>query len=194
MTPLPLAIGLTGFAQSGKDTTAQVLAEYGYKRASFADILREAVYRLNPWITIGPNERWPKAFRLQEIVDEEGWDEAKKRHPEIRRLLQVMGTEVGRELIHANVWVDALLDSLEPGERYVFTDVRFPNEAIGIHQYFDHDVEIWRVVRPGVQAVNDHSSEIPLDEKLIDYVLVNNGSSLSELQATVAHHLDPFLW
>jgi dephospho-CoA kinase len=40
-----MIIGLTGYAQSGKDTVANILVEnYGYQRVAFADPIRALLY------------------------------------------------------------------------------------------------------------------------------------------------------
>ena len=40
-------IGLSGYAQSGKDTVANILVQhYGYKRVAFADKIRECLFAL----------------------------------------------------------------------------------------------------------------------------------------------------
>lgn len=62
-----------------------------------------------------------------------------------RRLLQLLGTECGREIIHPNIWVNALMKDYVPEKTYmghgdyteyepswIITDVRFPNEAEAI--------------------------------------------------------------
>ena len=96
-----MIIGLSGYSQSGKDTVAEILVkQYGYKRMAFADKIREALYTLNPVVNAIGNE----FIYLQRLVDSSGWDEAKK-NPEVRRLLQTLGAEVGRDLIDPSVWV-----------------------------------------------------------------------------------------
>jgi dephospho-CoA kinase len=80
-------IGLSGYARSGKDTVAELLVlNYGFKRMAFADGIREALSALNPILHDG--------MRLNEVVKEYGWELAKSKD-EVRRLLQVLGTEVG---------------------------------------------------------------------------------------------------
>jgi hypothetical protein len=182
--PGKAAIGLTGFAKAGKDSVGKILVEdYGYIRASFADVLREALYRLNPTINVVDTAGFPsftfesaiphypqQLWTLRDLVDEVGWDDAKTRHPEVRRLLQVMGTEVGRQLLYEDVWVDAVLMKLNPLRHYVFTDVRFSNEAFRIRLFF-RDVggaQIWRIVRPGIGPINVHASEAGLPDGDID--------------------------
>ncbi len=90
-----MIIGLSGYARSGKDTVAELLVlNYGFKRVAFADGIRDALIALNPILHDG--------HRLNEVVQMYGWDVAKAKD-EVRRLLQVMGTEVGRKLIHEDV-------------------------------------------------------------------------------------------
>jgi dephospho-CoA kinase len=46
-----MIIGLSGYARSGKDTVAELLClNYGFRRISFADPMREAILILNPKI------------------------------------------------------------------------------------------------------------------------------------------------
>ena len=93
-----MIIGLSGYAQSGKDTVAELLClNYGFKRISFALPMRDAIYTLNPFIS--------ENNRLVDLVDEYGWDVAKG-NAEVRRLLQVFGTDVGRELFGETFWID----------------------------------------------------------------------------------------
>jgi hypothetical protein len=168
-------IGLTGVSQVGKDTIAKVLIEdYGYQRVAFADAMRKGVYDLNPVIPLSVRPRYVHEYwRLQDVIDEIGWDEAKVKYPEIRRLLQVYGTECGRNVFGENVWVDLALKGYDYGDNIVITDVRFPNEAEAVHKRGGFVVKI---VRPGIGPVNAHISDAGLPDKLIDWQLVNDGS------------------
>lgn len=49
-----------------------------------------------------------------------------------RRILQLLGTEAGKEVIHPNIWVNASFADYLPGSQWIFTDVRFPNEVEAI--------------------------------------------------------------
>jgi len=158
-------IGLSGYAQSGKDTAAAVLREVGYERIAFADTLRSAVYALNPLM--------PDGRRVQDVVDEMGWDRAKVNFTEIRTLLQKMGTEVGRNLLGENIWVDTALAGLDQSRKYVVTDCRFPNEADAIRS---RGGIVLRIARTGVTKANDHPSETSLDNYDFDGILVNDGT------------------
>lgn len=159
-------IGLTGYAQSGKDTIASILVEkYGYTRIAFADKIRDFLYGINPMVACSPTGY------LQDLVNLVGWNEAKQ-EPQVRRLLQDLGISA-RELIDENIWVTSALGKINVGERVVVTDVRFENEAMMIKLMGG---QLWRVKRVGVGPVNDHVSESELDGYKVDQIFVNNGS------------------
>lgn len=194
--PSPTVIGLHGYAQSGKDTVAGFLKEAGYQRLAFADRLRECTYALDPIVEFHDDH-----VRLQKVVDTHGWDYAKVNCPEIRRLLQVFGTEVGRERIKDSVWVDIVLDQMAEGlgqdgekfvEKFVITDMRFVNEVDGLIEFGEEmmvPVELWKIERPGVGPVNAHVSDAGLDDRLFDLIIDNDGS-LEDLQAKVLFAVD----
>jgi hypothetical protein len=172
-----MIIGLTGYAQSGKDTVAKILIEkYQYERVAFADAIRELLYDMNP--------NYHDTL-LQQSVNRIGWDELKK-DPTIRRMLQNLGVGA-RKILGDDVWVIAALHKMsDTTKNYVITDVRFENEAVMIKQL---DGELWRVKRPGVEAVNDHISEHELDGYKVDRIL-HNGGTLEELELLVQKRMD----
>ncbi len=88
-----------------------------------------------------------------------------------RRLLQVLGTEGLRDLIHQNVHVNALMADYHPNESsWIVTDVRFPNEADAIR---NAGGVLVKVERPGL-STGTHPSETALDDyKNWDYVIDN---------------------
>lgn len=187
-----MIIGISGYARTGKDTIADILTEeFGFERLAFTDKLRECVYALNPmigfWKDNGlPDEYYPTEIRtkyLQDVIDQYGWDGVKSTYwgPEVRRLLQRFGTEVGRNILGQNVWVDATFAVTDVTKNYIITDCRFGNEALGI---LEKGGKMWRVNRPGVGPVNDHISEIGLDDFPFD-ATINNDGSLTDLRESV---------
>jgi hypothetical protein len=165
---LPRIIGVTGYAQHGKDSLGQLLVdEFEYTRVGFADALKTMALRLNPVTTT----RWyvtdVEVVRLQAEVDDGGWESAKK-NPEVRRILQVLGTECVRDIIGPDAWVAALHRSLDPTKRYVITDVRFPNEADFIRRMDGLVVRVTRVNEDGTPFDNgvgtQHPSELHIAE------------------------------
>ena len=167
-------IGFAGFAQSGKDSAASFLVERGWKRLAFADALRDSVYLLNPIVHVSTIGNASCEYeRVQDLVDRVGWDVAKVDFPEIRELLQRMGTEVGRELYGENFWVDRVMAQVKSTGDYVITDVRFPNEERAVHEAGGR---VLRIVRDGVGAVNAHVSDTGVDTLNIDGAILNTGS------------------
>lgn len=157
-------VGLTGYAQTGKDTVGQILVTHrGYTRLSFADNVREAVYRLNPvidhWCSGSFGHAEPEAWTVQQLVNHYGWEHVKVQFPEARRLLQVMGTEVGREMFGEDAWIEMVgrqVKALPLGVPVVITDVRFQNEADYVRSLGGI---VLQVKRPGTGPVNDHASD-----------------------------------
>lgn len=181
LVPRVQAIGLSGYARSGKDTVGGVLSTHGYTRVSFADAMRTALERLNPYLANG--------LRLTDYVNQIGWEGAKVSAPEVREYLQKFGTEVGRHMFHEDFWVDLAIDMCPDGSKIVFTDVRFPNELAAVHALGG---EVWRIEREGTGPVNGHASEIALDGARFDRVIRNCGSlrDLQEVVDAVATNLD----
>lgn len=171
-----MIIGLSGYAQSGKDTVANILVQdYGFTRVAFADKIREFLYEMNPLVeTVGFEPMY-----LKEYIDRDGWEKSKQR-PLVRRLLQTTGV-AARKTFGENHWVVEAYKTMELGKNYVVTDVRFLNEAEWLHAF---NGELWRVERPNVTAVNLHVSESQLDGYEFDRVILNDGT-VEDLRASL---------
>lgn len=186
-----MIIGLSGYARSGKDSVADILVnDAGYIRVAFADKLRESLYALNPIVSVTTDTKLFSrrvltfTWRVQDVIDEYGWDGVKETMfaDEIRRLLQRMGTEAGRQVLGDDIWVDAAFNDVRKGSNYVVTDCRFLNEATAIGR--DVNGQVWRITRPGVEPANDHISEVGLDNWPFDRIILNDGS-LEDLRKKV---------
>lgn len=184
-------IGLTGKAGSGKDSVADVLiGTFGFTRESFASDLKQAVLDLDPYVRMDGT----RMVRLSEIVDAYGMDDAKRRFPEVRRLLQVFGTEVIRNR-DEDFWINSLQNRVlhRTSRHIVITDVRFDNEAQWIHQSHGR---VYEILRPGYQdgVINaGHASESGLDPSLVDDQILNDGT-LEDLQLMVAGLVSSGTW
>jgi hypothetical protein len=182
LKPRVTVLGISGWARSGKDTVADYLVEnHGYVKVSFSTPMKEAMYRLNPRITV--NEVQNTALRIG--VDIYGWEGLKDRSPDIRGLLQRFGTEIGREMFSEDFWVDYALNSIPDGGKAVISDVRYPNEADAIRQLGG---KVYRVERDGVFAANEHASEHALDAYKFDGKIQNNGT-IQGLQQNVEQQI-----
>jgi hypothetical protein len=166
-----MIIGLSGYAQSGKDTVAEILVDkYGYQRIAFADKIRELLYEMDPPVVFDG-----KIIGLQNCIDVYGWDDAKQ-EPPIRSMLQNLGVGA-RKLFGEHFWVgNAFVGNLD--KNIIVTDVRFKNEAEYIKALGG---EVWRIDRPSITAVNSHVSEHQLDSWEFDRVIHNDGT-LKELE------------
>ena len=164
-------IGLSGYAQAGKDSVGNVLQKnHEFAQRSFAQPMRDALKKLDPYVD-------DKGMRLNDaLLREGGWEWAKK-NTDTRHLLQVLGTDVGREMFGENFWVEQAFKEIQSLRYVVFTDVRFPNEAESIKSAGG---TVWRVTRPGVEAANAHISEHSLDNWSFDHI-INNNSTLEDL-------------
>ena len=158
-------VGVSGYARAGKDTVAHILVDrHNFARGSFAAAMKRILVGLDPLVDDG--------VRLSSVIAElPGGLEDAKAVPEVRRLLQRLGTEAGRSALGADVWVKALLERV-PG-RLVVSDCRFPNEAAAIRS---RGGLVLRVERPGCGPVNGHVSETALDDFDFDSVIYNDGS------------------
>jgi hypothetical protein len=179
-----MIVGLSGYAQSGKDTIASILVEeYGFIRVAFADRIRELLFEMDPGIGVkGPDGQW-HTVGLQNIVEVSGWDKAKQ-HNDVRALLQNLGVGA-RKVFGDDFWIKEALKSLSDDRNFVFTDVRFTNEAEIIK--LNHG-QVWRIIRPGINPVNQHISESDLDEWPFDGFIDNDGS-LEDLEHTIKYQL-----
>jgi hypothetical protein len=166
-----MLIGFAGPAGCGKDTAGRFLIEeYGFEHVSFAAPLKRALEAMG--------------FPTPQTQDEKEavipWLGASWRH-----LAQTLGTEWGRSLIHPDLWVMLALRGLEDTERYVFTDVRFENEAAQIRRCGGLVVHIRGRAHAMTEESAKHASEQGLSIYASDYVLSNSGS-LKHLQEQVS--------
>lgn len=177
-------IALIGRARSGKDTVAdRLIATRQYTRVAFADPLKEMALGIDPIIAYsvvgGP-------VRLSHILDAgKGWEYAKDKYPEVRRILQQCGQTV-REY-DEDFWLRIAMRKVDGAEKLnmpvVVTDVRYPNEYDAL---VARGFLMVRLIRPldvagmltyrGVQ----HESETALDG-FAAHITLYNDETLTEL-------------
>lgn len=203
-------LGITGFAGSGKSTVATYLVErHGFTRLSFAAPLKKMLRTLNPVIGNPPAfagwDTYEPYFYLNDLFDlvertlradglpiERAENEIKESSwgPEYRRLLQVLGTDCLRA-VDQDFWVKAAVAQMtDPEGKYVFDDVRFPNEAEVIKGF--NRVGLWNVVRPSFEAANGHASEQHAGQ-MGEKMHAINDLSVSELHVQIDHMVAFFL-
>lgn len=122
-----------------------------------------------------------------------------------RKMLQLIGTECGREIIHPNIWVNSLMadykgrlssggeykwESLKDGNyiserkpvypNWLVTDVRFPNEVKAIT---NRGGIVLRVDNPNIITTDLHPSETSLDNYTGFYSRIINDGTIENLLA-----------
>jgi len=175
-----MIVGITGPAGSGKSTFARMLSEVSpdYVQTAFAESLKAMLRTLFGWTR---EEIEDPAFKAAE---EPGLGVSR------RHIMQTLGTDWGRNLVHQELWVQRGLARAihirNTGRIPVLTDVRFENEATAVRSAGGVVVEI---VRDGFRR-GQHASEAGLPEHLVDLRVDNN--SLEALK-TAARNFDAIL-
>lgn len=144
-----MIVGLLGFIGSGKGTAGDILKDLGFTPVSFAKGVKDVAAEMFGWprhLLEGDTQHsreWrekPDAF----------WSKEFGRDFTPRYALQLMGTEVGRDVFHKDFWVIKLKKYINdnPDQNFVITDVRFENEINFIHSLNGTLIEIERGARP----------------------------------------------
>lgn len=193
---MPRLVSFSGYATCGKDAAADLLvANDGYVKTYMSKPLEKALLMLDPIIFDGYWGRLPERYSI--IHETIGYDESKK-IPEVRRMLQMLGTEIGRNMFGENAWVDLAFDDIirlsKNDQNVVITGVRYPNEIEMINSFGSgwHIASVW-INRPGVEPVNSHSSDNTLTPEDCDYVVENDGT-LEDLYVNVMAALNAESW
>jgi hypothetical protein len=94
-----------------------------------------------------------------------------------RLLLQLIGTDCGRNIVHPNIWINSALNAYDAvKDNWLITDTRFVNEATAIHNKHKDNILI-RVNSNRCNSYDLHESETALDHYTeFDYVIDNNGT------------------
>jgi hypothetical protein len=144
-----MLVGLLGFIGSGKGTAGDILRDMGFTPISFAKGVKDVTAEMFGWprhLLEGDTQHsreWrekPDSFWSLEL--------GKEFTP--RLALQLMGTEVGRDVFHKDFWVIKLKNYIDnsPEQNYVITDVRFQNEIEFINKHNGTLIEIKRGITP----------------------------------------------
>ena len=189
---VPLLL-LTGRKGSGKDTAATALTSRGWTRIAFADAVREMAFQIDPVI----DRDHGGLVRLSDLITTvpahpntiPWWDEVKK-HPEVRRLLQRIGTEAARGVLGEDVWIRAVAQLVEQEraahEPVVITDCRFPNEVTWGREAGG---KVIRIDRPSGDQIDTHASEAAVDQLKVDDVITNDGT-VARLRYRILEYVD----
>lgn len=179
----PLLIGLWSPSMgSGKTEVANYLSSYeDMRRLRFAGALKEMARAMFTQAGFDP-------VVADRMVDGDLKDEVCSLFGVTPRyILQTLGTEWGRSLIHPNVWLNIgmtrIKSLLEDGYSVVVDDVRFPNEAKAIEEAGGFMV---KVERPDAEITENHPSEGALADWGFAATIYNE-STLDDLYKSAAY-------
>lgn len=163
-----ILIGLAGRARVGKDTVARYLAAHlTLISYAFADPLKMALagmFHLTASQIDGAEKEQPLAWLGKSP----------------RELMQLLGTEWGRDLVHPQLWLllaeqnlQLLAEHDQAMKGVVIRDVRFDNEADWVRS---KGGVILHITRPDAVEVATHTSESGVTHRPGDLSLVNDGT------------------
>lgn len=161
-------VSISGKAGAGKDTIADYLIEtHGYKKISLADPIKRLVKDI---FVLSDHTVYDRVAREQPLPQWNGWT--------VRKLLQIIGTELFRKNIDEDIWVKSLIYRVreDPNSNYVCADTRFPNELAYLKNNCKNFISI-KVTRDGCDGnvgIKGHESEAYDLET--DFVINNNGN------------------
>ncbi len=162
-------IGLAGKAGSGKDTIGGLIADLPrWQQIAFADPLRVM-------LVMGG---FAKPEQLNDRKLKETPIELHGASPRV--LMQTLGTEWGREMIHPEIWIRLLAERVDKFTEanvagVVITDIRFEDEAEYVRRVGGKVVHVIRP--PGAHGLlsSKHRSEAGVKRRYGDLLLDNDG-------------------
>lgn len=144
-----MIVGLLGFIGSGKGTAGDILKDMGFTPISFAKGVKDVTAEMFGWPRhlLEGDTQHSRDWREK---PDEFWSTAFKKEFSPRLALQLMGTQVGRDVFHEDFWVIKLQNYIDNAseQNYVITDVRFQNEINFINNQKGTLIEIQRGVTP----------------------------------------------
>jgi hypothetical protein len=180
-----MLIGLHGKAKHGKDTSCGILRDHlaevdprlPTRRDAFADRLK-----LSAAAALGFEGTVEEAVAFCERLKHPKTYITVSEYTSVptvkisgREYLQYYGTEAHRDVFDQAFWVNAVMDTYDPQEVLIITDVRFVNEAEAVRE---RGGEVWHVIRPELEEIaeSSHASEQVLPAELIDRTIYNDAS------------------
>lgn len=195
-------VGVVGFIGSGKGAVGDILSKFDFGKISFASHLKDVTSVMFGWDRKLLEGDTVESREFREKIDP-FWSKKLNREFTPRLALQLMGTEVGRNVFGADLWIHALENKIDKDENYVITDVRFQNEIDWIRNQKGILIEIrrgelplWYKVAALANDGCDHSLRVMRDigihesewkwigRQNVDHVIRNDGS-LDDLEQSI---------
>ena len=174
----PIIFIVSGKANSGKDTTCDLINNY------------IKIKNMKPI-----NLQFSSYIKMY-AKKISNWDGSEDTKP--RTLLQTLGTDIIRDKIDNNFLIDRIIGDIKVYSYYfdviTISDARLPEEIDSVYNAFKNVYRI-RLERPGFinnldKKENNHRTEIALDNySNYDYVVVND-STIEELNIKIKNIID----
>jgi len=182
-------IAFGGRIGSGKSVLASICQKAGYKKLYFALPLKQLVANLIHvrLEDINNLKNVEKDYKFNDVdymfLSRETHIPYDLIHKEmsqinfktVRQLLQFIGTDLIRKY-NTDWHVNKIKEMIDKTENYVIDDVRFHNELNLIKELGG---DTWFIIRPKIDNVSNHESEITLTWKDFGNKIIINDSSLS---------------
>jgi hypothetical protein len=175
-------IVLTGWSQSGKDTTADILVKkYGFKKYAIADPLKDLCAELYGFpremadTQEGKRTLWKVGYKTKTI-----------------RELLLDTAKMDRSRFGDDIYINEVLTKIELDmvSNIVISDLRYFTELTPIKSFakkYEITPEVWKVVRDGqVSSPVDDVSEYILETLKPNYILQNTGTSIADLEQKIS--------
>lgn len=180
-----MIIGLHGEIGAGKDTVCEMMRYLMYKYCT--------EYTFDDWAANGAASDWKNvkiSKRLKEIVSmltgysiEQIEDRLLKDAPikgwgndavTLRTVMNEVGTGIARKL-NPNVWIFSTFANYTNDDKWIVSDIRFPNEADYIRNKGGIIIDIRREISYSTVDYS-HLTETAMREYEYDYIIENRGS------------------
>ncbi len=144
-----MIVGLLGFIGSGKGTAGNILKDLGFVPVSFAKGVKDVAAEMFDWPRHLLEGDTDESRNWREQPDAY-WSKEFGKNFTPRLALQLLGTEVGRNVFHEDFWVIKMKKYITENEdkNFVITDVRFQNEINFVHDVGGILIEIERGIKP----------------------------------------------
>jgi hypothetical protein len=186
-----MIIGIAGKIGAGKDTVGKLMQKMIVEHVDEVWEIRKFASKLKmiaSIITGVPIHYFEdQEFKNQEMEVEWDWNHELVKHDDqmiiargrvqledrrkkytYREFLQRLGTEAMRDGIHQDIWVNALFANYADDQKWIVTDMRFPNEYEAIEAAGGLLIKVDRTV-----SDSQHVSESALDNHKFKYVIDN---------------------
>jgi hypothetical protein len=171
-----MIVGLSGKIGSGKSTVSEIFRENNFKLDSFANSVKDVSNSIFGFDR-SRLEGITKEDRIWRETPDERYTSLLGKSFSPRDSLILIGTTLGRNQIHPDIWVESVFNRYDSKKNLLITDVRFPNEYNSIKK---RGGVLIRINRQSSYRI-EHESECALDKYNFDYVIENDGT-LDELK------------